>query len=185
MLKFFLEKGAHAGLVDNNNQTVLHMMAIHCLDGDPINTSLMQMLISHGAEINKQDVNWNTALHLMARNLRQTKAAQSLISQGADVSLINVKGNTALHECLSMGTILQRQTVSGIIASTIADRRKALDEMINILLHIGGDAMMDQTNQAGETPRRLQSKKLAHWQKLELREATRHKQSSEIYCHTY
>jgi ankyrin repeat protein len=175
MLKFFLEKGAYAGLIDDNNQTVLHMMAIHCLDGDPINSSLMQMLISRGAEINQQDVNGNTALHLMARNLRQTKAAQSLISQGADVSLINVKGNTALHECLSTGTILQRQTASGAIAPTVADRRKALDEMINILLHIGGDAMMDQTNQAGETPRQLQSKKLAHWQKLGLREATRHK----------
>lgn len=175
MLRFFLEKGAHAGLVDDNKQTVLHMMAIHCLDGDPINTSLMQILISHGAEINQQDINGNTALHLMARNLRQTKAAQFLISQGADVSLINVKGNTALHECLLMGTILQRQTASGAIAPTVAGRRKALDEMINILLHIGGDAMMDQTNQAGETPRQLQSKKLAHWQKLELREATRRK----------
>jgi ankyrin repeat protein len=151
------------------------MMAIYCLDGDPIKTCLMQMLISHGAEVNQQDVNGNTALHLMDRNLRQTKTAQCLIFQGAGVSLINVKGNTALHECLSMGTILQRQTASGAMAPTVADRRKALDEMINILLHIEGDAMMDQTNQAGETPRQLQSKKLAHWQKLELREATRHK----------
>ncbi|KAJ5720990.1 uncharacterized protein N7483_008924 [Penicillium malachiteum] len=175
MLKFFLEKGAHAGSVADNNQTVLHMMAFHCLDGDPINTSLMQMLISHGAKINQQDINGNTALHLMARNLRQTKATQFLISQGADVSLINVKGNTALHECLAMGKILSRETANGPIAPTVADRRKALDEMINILLHIGGDAMMDQTNQAGETPRQLQSKKLAYWQELELREATRHK----------
>lgn len=174
MLKFFLENGAHAGLVDDNNRTVLHKMATHCLDGDPINTSLIEMLISHGAEINQQDINGNTALHLMARNLRQTKAAQFLISQGADVSLINVKGNTALHECLSMGKILQKQTANGTIVPTVADQRKALDEMINVLLQIGGDAMMDQTNLAGETPRQLQSKKLAHWQKLELRETTRH-----------
>lgn len=178
MLKFLLEKGAHAGLVDDNNQTVLHKMAHYCLEGDPLNTSLMQMLISHGADINQQDVNGNTALHLMARNLRQTKATQFLISQGADVSLTNIKGSTALHECLTMGTILTRETSNGPIAPTVADRRKALDEMINILLHVGGDAMMEQTNQAGETPRQLQSKKLAYWQQLELRKATRKREKS-------
>ncbi|KAJ5757766.1 uncharacterized protein N7511_006460 [Penicillium nucicola] len=174
MLKFFLENEAHAGLVDDNNRTVLHKMAIHCLDGDPINTSVLEMLISHGAEINQQDVNGNTALHLMARNLCQAKAVQFLIVQGADVSLVNSRGNTALHECLSMGKILQKQTANGSIVPTVADQRNALDEMSNILLHIGGDAMMDQTNLAGETPRQLLSKKLAYWQKRELREATRH-----------
>ncbi|KAJ6032548.1 hypothetical protein N7540_003280 [Penicillium herquei] len=169
ILRFFLEKGAYAGLVDDNNQTVLHMLAFRCLNGDTIDKSLIQLLISNGAEINQQDSNGNTALHLMARNLRQIDATQFLTSQGADVSLINVKGNTALHECLTMGAILPRGT------SPSPDRRKALDEMVNILLHAGGDAimMMDQTNQAGETPRQLQSKKLASWQKLELREPRR------------
>ena len=179
IVKFLLEKGAHAGLADDNSQTVLHKMAYYCLEGDPINTSLMQMLLSHGADINQQDINGNTALHFMARNLRQTKAIQFLISQGADVSLLNVKGNTALHECLTMGTILTRETSNGPVAPTVADRRKALDEMINILSHVGGDAMMEQTNQAGETPRQLQSTKLAYWQQLELRKATRNKLSSK------
>ncbi|KAJ5638622.1 hypothetical protein N7528_001012 [Penicillium herquei] len=169
ILKFFLEKGADAGLVDDNNQTVLHMLASHCLSGDPIDTSLIQLLISNGAEINQQDSNGNTALHLMARNLRQVQATQFLISQGADVSLLNLKGNTALHECLTMEAILPRVTPGGseTITGTSPDKRKALDEMVNILLRVGGDAMMDQTNQAGVTPRQLQSKKLASWKDLE------------------
>lgn len=60
-----------------------------------------------------------------------------------------------------MGTILHRQTSNGSVRPTLADRRRALDEMVVVLLEIGGDAMMDQPNLAGETPRQLQSKKLA------------------------
>jgi len=55
----------------------------------------------------------------------------------------------------------------------VADRRRPLDEMIAILLQAGGDAMMDQTNLAGETPRQLQAKKLAQWQGFELQEVAR------------
>jgi len=91
--------------VDDNDQTVLHKIAARCLDGDPMSTSRMDKLLSHGAKTNQQDKNGNTALHLMARNLRQIQATQFLVSQGADVSLVNGKGNTALHECLTMGTI--------------------------------------------------------------------------------
>lgn len=183
MLKFFLENGAHADLVDGNDQTVLHKLAARCLDGDPINTSLMDNLLSHGAKmlINQQDIDGNTALHLMARNLRQTQATRFLISQGANVSLINGKGNTALHECLTMGRILERQTSNGVVGPTLADERKALDEMIAILLQVGVDAMMDQTNLAGETPRQLQSKKLAQWQEIELHEIARNSQSITNY----
>ncbi len=45
--------------------------------------------------------------------------------------------------------------------------------MIAILMQVGADAMMDQTNLAAETPRQLQSKKLAQWQKIELCEIAR------------
>ena len=83
------------------------------------------------------------------------------------MSLTNVNGNTAFHECLRMGTILHRQTSNGSVRPTLADRTRALDEMITILLEIGGGAIMDQPNLAGETPRQLQSKKLAMWQEWE------------------
>lgn len=53
---------------------------------------------------------------------------------------------------------LHRQTSNGSVHPTSADRRRALDEMVIVLLGAGGDAMMDQPNSAGETPRQLQSK---------------------------
>lgn len=168
MLRFLLKNGADADVVDANDQTVLHKIAARCMAGGAIDNPLMDNFLSHGTKINQQDKDGNTALHLMARNLRQVQAAKFLISRGADVSLTNDKGNTALHECLRMGIILQRQTSNGIVSPTFADRRRALDEMVAVLLEVEGDATMDQPNLAGETPRQLQYKKLAMWQKSEL-----------------
>ncbi|KAJ5359010.1 uncharacterized protein N7496_011423 [Penicillium cataractarum] len=167
ILRFMLENGAGADVINTNGQTVLHKMAAHCLAGDPIDTALIDTLLSQGVKINQQDKDGNTPLHLMARNLRQVQATRFLISQGADVSLTNGNGNTALHECLRMGTILHRQTSNGSVRPTLADRTRALDEMVAVLLEVGGDTMMDQPNLAGETPRQLEFKKLAMWQKLE------------------
>jgi hypothetical protein len=168
ILRLLLENGADADIADANYQTVLHKIAARCIAGDPIDTSLIDKLLSSVAKINQQDKDGNTALHLMARNLRQVEAARFLISRGADASLTNGKGNTALHECLRMGTILQRQTSNGIVSPTFADKRRALDEMVVVLLEVEDDTMMDQPNLAGETPRQLRSKKLAMWQKFEL-----------------
>lgn len=173
MLRFLLENGADADVVDANYQTVLHKIAAYCMAGDPVNTALMDNLLSHGAKINQQDKDGNTALHLMVRNLRQVQSARFLISRGADASLTNGNGNTALHECLRMGIILHRQTSNGPVRPTLADRTRALDEMVTILLEVGGDAMMDQPNSAGEMPRQLQSKKLALWENWEVAEIAR------------
>ena len=42
--------------------------------------------------------------------------------------------------------------------------------MVTILLEVGGDAMMDQPNSAGETPRQLLPEILAIWEKWEVAE---------------
>ncbi|KAJ6149608.1 hypothetical protein N7471_000807 [Penicillium samsonianum] len=166
LVMFLLENGADASVVDINGQTVLHKLAARCMAGEPIDTTLIGILLLHGVKMNQQDSDGNTALHLMARNLRQTQAAKFLLSRGADVSLTNAKGDTALHECMVMGIILQRQTRKGAsLNPTLADRTRALDEMVCLLLEAAeGDSMMDQPNSAGETPRQLQSKKLVLWQ---------------------
>ena len=106
VLRFLLENGADADVLDTDDQTVLHKITIHCLAGEPIDTPLIALLLSHGAKINQQDKDGNTALHYIARNLRQVQATRFLISRGADIHLTNSKGNTPLHECLRMGTIL-------------------------------------------------------------------------------
>lgn len=47
VLRFLLENGAHADAVDIDDQTVLHKIAAHCMAGDPIDTPLMDILLSH------------------------------------------------------------------------------------------------------------------------------------------
>lgn len=73
---------------------MLHILASRSLDGEPINTALLDLLVAHGANVGHADTDGNTALHIMARNLRQAKAAQLLLSRGADVGAKNLKGNT-------------------------------------------------------------------------------------------
>ncbi|KAJ6127417.1 hypothetical protein N7523_003029 [Penicillium sp. IBT 18751x] len=167
MLKFLLENGAEADIVDNDGQTVLHKFAANCKGGDPIDIPLMDILLSHGVEINQQDKKGNTALLLIARNLRQVQATKFLISKGADVSLTDSRGNTALHHCLHVGSVLDRH---GCILPRFTDQREALDEMRVVLLKAGGDIMMDQPNSGGETPRQLQSKRLENWRRAEFPE---------------
>ncbi|KAJ6010770.1 hypothetical protein N7451_002182 [Penicillium sp. IBT 35674x] len=48
------------------------------------------------------------------------------------------------------------------------EQRKALAEVIDILLEVGGEGMMDQPNLAGETPRQLLANRMGTWQRLEL-----------------
>ncbi|KAF9247687.1 hypothetical protein DTO027I6_9154 [Penicillium roqueforti] len=162
VVKFLLENGAEADVVDNNGQTVLHKLAANCKAGDPIDVHLMDILLSHGVEINQQDKDGYTVLHLMARNLRQVQATKFLISRGVDVNHTDSRGNTALHHCLHVGHILDRH---GCMIPTSADEREALDEMRVVLLGAGGDIMMDQPNVRGETPRQLQFKRLENWRR--------------------
>jgi hypothetical protein len=167
MLKFLLENGAQADIVDNNGQTVLHKLAAGCKGSDPIDITLVDLLLSRGVEINKQDNNGYTALHLMARNLRQVQVVKVLISRGADVSLTDSRGNTALHHCVYVGSILDRR---GCVLSPFVNQSEALGEMRDILLEAGGDIMMDQPNSRGETPRQRLSKRLEDWRRAEFPE---------------
>ncbi|OOQ84219.1 hypothetical protein PEBR_33706 [Penicillium brasilianum] len=167
VVKFLLENGAEADIVDKNGQTVLHKLAAECKGGDPIDIPLIDLLLSRGVEINQQDKNGSTALHLMARNLRQVRVVKVLISRGMDVGLTDSRGNTALHHCVWVGNLLDRH---GCVLSPFVDQREALGEMRDILLKAGGDIMMDQPNSRGETPRQLQFKRLETWRRAEFPE---------------
>jgi ankyrin repeat protein len=125
-----LEKGADEFQVNVDEQAVLHKVAACCMDGEPIHTPLMDILLSYDVKVNQQDNNGNTALHFMARNLCLVQAARFLISRGADVRLTNSKRNTALHECLTIGITLQGQTNHGPVSHIFDDQRRALVGMV-------------------------------------------------------
>ena len=88
-----------------------------------------------------------------------------------------------LHNNIVISSTVARSVLP--VIPTFDHQRRALDEMVAILLEAGGDGMMDRSNFAGQTPRRLQSKKLDMWQKQELaaiaREEKKKRSDSRLY----
>ncbi|KAF7554801.1 hypothetical protein G7Z17_g2643 [Cylindrodendrum hubeiense] len=77
-------RGADASICNDNGETPLHLLSFHVLDGDPIETSLVDLLLAHGGNLNAVDADGNTPLHWAARNLRHLETTRHLLSRGAD-----------------------------------------------------------------------------------------------------
>lgn len=169
-IRFLCENGGDLSLQDSNGQTVLHVLALRSVDGEPLNTALLNLLVAHSANITTTDKDGNTALHIMTRNLRQVKAAQFLLSRGADVSATNAQGNTPLHEAMR-GTLRPRETREKKIDNvTMVDRIRAQDEMLRVLQDVVGNRhheLMEQANVAGKTPRRMRDEMRLKWRVME------------------
>ncbi|OQD90880.1 hypothetical protein PENANT_c001G11687 [Penicillium antarcticum] len=160
--KFLLDAGADVSAQDNDNQTVLHKLCTLCMNGDD-ETTLLELLIAHGADPRHVDKNGQTALHLASRNLQQVQAVKVLLCHGADFNAVNIQGNTVFHQCIGGGDIpLVRSSVEKI---------RAQDEMIRVLHEAAGgeDTLMDQPNTQGRTPRQMMLDKRRVWQDKEER----------------
>ncbi|OBT44953.1 hypothetical protein VE00_04698 [Pseudogymnoascus sp. WSF 3629] len=144
-IRFLCAHGADARLPDVHGHTVLHVLALRSIDGEPIAPALLDLLVDHGADVIHADIDGNTALHLMARHL---------VRLGADVRARNAQGNTPLHGATG-GEIRPRQTHEGETEDvTLADKIRAHDEMIAAILEgeARGDrrsGLMEQQNLTG------------------------------------
>ncbi|KFZ06594.1 hypothetical protein V501_07260 [Pseudogymnoascus sp. VKM F-4519 (FW-2642)] len=171
-IRFLCAHGADACLPDIHGHTVLHVLALRSIDGEPIATALIDLLVEHGADVTYADIDGNTALYLMARHLRQVEAVRHLVRLGADVHARDAQGNTPLHGAAG-GEIRSRQTHEGEIEDvTLADKIRAQDEMIAAILEgeARGDrrsGLMEQQNLIGKTPRQLQEETLTRWRRRE------------------
>ncbi|OBT75150.1 hypothetical protein VF21_05488 [Pseudogymnoascus sp. 05NY08] len=171
-IRFLCAHGADARLPDVHGHTVLHVLALRSIDGDPIAPALLDLLVEHGADVTHADMDDNTALYLMARHLRQVEAARHLVRLGADVHARNAQGNTPLHGAAG-GEIRPRQTHEGETEDvTLADKILAHDEMIAAILEgeARGDrrsGLMEQQNLVGKTPRQLREETLTRWRRRE------------------
>ncbi|EAX88824.1 hypothetical protein TVAG_025920 [Trichomonas vaginalis G3] len=90
LCEYFLSKGAK---IDNNSshETVLHYAAEYC------NGKIIDLLISHGADVLRKNKYKQTALHL-ALEYNNQEAAEVLISRGANIKAKdNLSNQTALH----------------------------------------------------------------------------------------
>jgi ankyrin repeat protein len=125
LVRLLCEKGADAGIRDVTGQNVLHILAARTIGAKPVNPSILDLLVAHGAKVNDADSEGNTPLHHMARSLR-------LIHHGARVNATNTKGETPFHRAIAT-LHLARQNMGG----THERRAKAHGEVLKILQEAG------------------------------------------------
>ncbi|RLL95509.1 hypothetical protein CFD26_103962 [Aspergillus turcosus] len=96
-IRTLLEYGADPRIPDGSGRTVLHLLGYHSTQCEPIETTLLDIILSHGANINHAENNGKTPLHVFAQNLRQVSAAKFLIERGADFRARNTLRETPFH----------------------------------------------------------------------------------------
>ncbi|KAJ4414703.1 hypothetical protein N0V82_007754, partial [Gnomoniopsis sp. IMI 355080] len=147
----------------------------------PLHYALSPNLITHRAAIavarflctdlaavvNAVDEAGNTPLHLAARCLAHVPAAEFLLDRGADVRIRNKRGRTPLHEAAAGVGHLGWATVSGV-----EENIGAQDAMLAVLCGRAGkvlvleknwDALMDEGDVEGKTPRQIAEETRAAW----------------------
>jgi len=96
-IRFFLERGAHADVVDNNHSTLLHNASFSGI------VKVAQLLLEHGANINARNEEGHTPLHQALVRLDDGCGAhffntiQLLLEHGADVDALDDAQSTPLH----------------------------------------------------------------------------------------
>lgn len=161
-----LDHRANASIYDEASKSVLRLLTYGSVVGIPLDTSLLESLVTHSADVNHTDKDGNGPLHIIARNLRQASAASFLLSQGADIHATNSKGDTAFHE-VARGLVIPRHTVDWKIEDvTVADKIRARVEMMSVLQEaVSGDGMMARQNVEGKTPEQLWLETRNQWQR--------------------
>lgn len=151
ILKFLFENGADVDIQATNGQSPLHWLCFRLNGAEPV----IDLLLTHGANINGADLDGNTPLHLAARNLPHIDAMRFLLSRGADVGAKNSEGNTPLHEAAGRPISSEPQG-------------RAQDEMMQVLEEAGSNFnLMNQQNTAGKTPHQIRGEKRKEWQEDE------------------
>lgn len=93
---------------NHKNRTLLHMLAnayVRNAEGLNALTSLIQLLIKNGAQVNEKDLKGKTPLMLAADNQLggvpgRVQAMQALIDNQADVNALDNSGQSALYHAL-------------------------------------------------------------------------------------
>ena len=124
-MRILLEHGADPNIPDNNKRTPLMLAALD-VGTEP---GIMEALISHGADINAQNVNGYTALS-EAAFCGHSETVRVLMKNGADPDIPAKEGWTAL-----MWTIKH----NSLIVVYAALKREAQLDSIRLLVSRGAD----------------------------------------------
>ncbi|OGE55853.1 hypothetical protein PENARI_c003G09010 [Penicillium arizonense] len=150
-IRNLLEYKADPRIPDGSGRTILHLLGYHTHQSDPINTMLLDSILSHGTNINHTENNGKTALHVFAQNLRQVSAAKFLIEHGADFRARNTLRETPFHAA-ARGFLNDHARRDGRDKEvTTANKIRLQDEMMRALNSAAGeDAAMLMTQPNAE-----------------------------------
>lgn len=166
-IRNLLEYKADPRIPDGSGRTILHLLGYHSHQGDPINNTFLESIISHGVNINHTENNGKTALHVFAQNLRQVSAAKFLIEHGADFRARNTLRETPFHAA-ARGFLNDHVRRDGRDKEvTTANKIRLQDEIMLALNNAAGEdavILMNQPNAEGKTPRDLWEETRNRWQ---------------------
>ncbi|KAJ5789597.1 uncharacterized protein N7518_006608 [Penicillium psychrosexuale] len=169
-IRTLLEYRADPRIPDGSGCTILHLLGYHSHQGDPIKTTLLDLILSHGVNINHAENNGKTALHVFAQNLRQVSAARFLIEHGADFRARNAFRETPFHAA-ARGFLNDHIRCDGRDKEvTTANKIRLQDEMMRVLKEAAGEEaamLMGQPNAEGKTPQDLLEETRNRWQGTE------------------
>ncbi|KAJ5959874.1 uncharacterized protein N7479_007024 [Penicillium vulpinum] len=166
-IRTLLEYRADPGIPDGSGRTILHLLGYHSHQGDPVETTLLDLILSHSADINHAENNGKTALHIFAQNLRQVSAAKFLIEHGADFRARNTVRETPFHTAARgfLSDYVRRDGRDKEV--TTANKIRLQDEMMRALKEAAGEdtaMLMSQPNVEGKTPQDLLEETRRRWQ---------------------
>ncbi|KAL4756307.1 ankyrin repeat-containing domain protein [Aspergillus foveolatus] len=166
-IRTLLEYDADPLIPDGSGRTVLHLLGYQSHQGDHVRTALLDLILSHGAQINHAEANGKTALHVFAQNLRQVSAAKFLIEHGADIRARNTTRETPFHAA-ARGFLNDHVRRDGRDQEvTTCNKIRLQDEMIRALQEAAGEdaaMLMSQPNAEGKTPQDLLEETRNRWQ---------------------
>lgn len=166
-IRTLLEYRADPRIPDGSGRTVLHLLGYHSHQGEPIETTLLYLILSHGANINHAENNGKTPLHVFAQNLRQVSAAKFLITHGADFRARNSLRETPFHAAARGFLIDHVRRDARDEQVTTANKIRLQDEMMRALQEAAGEdtaMLMSQPNAEGKTPQDLLEETRNRWQ---------------------
>ncbi|XP_023317997.1 ankyrin-2-like [Trichogramma pretiosum] len=94
--KLLLENGADVTLINNEGNTVLHLIFKNNAEKNPIIFEAVELLLKSGVDVNKQNEKGYSALHLAADHCEHVKIIDLLLKNGADPNALDKNGLTAL-----------------------------------------------------------------------------------------
>lgn len=138
LLELILNHGGDVNLVDRRQEPLMSKTVRYNSDLTPsVSVQMISLLMAHGADVNKQDLEGFCALHWASTN-GQLQAVKHLLSHQASLNLRNQEGHTELH-LAAMGKTLGHYPS---LVETLP--------VVSLLISAGSDLSM--VNDQGQTP---------------------------------